>query len=166
MSDSLQSPWTAAHQASLFFAISSSLLKLMSFESVAIQPAHPLSLPFLLPLIFPSIRVFSNQPAVCIRWPKYWSFSICPSSEYSRLISFRIDWFDLLAVQETLKSLLQYHSSKASIPQGLTSFMVQLSRLYMTSSHVKPYIQTTALTIRTFVDRVMYLFFNMLSRLS
>ena len=122
---------------------------------------HPL---LFLPSIFPSIRVFSNQPAVCIRWPKYWSFSICPSSEYSRLISFRIDWFDLLAVQETLKSLLQYHSSKASIPQGLTSFMVQLSRLYMTSSHVKPYIQTTALTIRTFVDRVMYLFFNMLSR--
>ena len=120
----------------------------------------------LLPSIFPQIRVFSSESALHFRWSKYWSFSfsISPSNKYSGLISFRIDWFDFLPVQETLKSLLQYHSSKASIPQGLTSFMVQLSRLYMTSSHVKPYIQTTALTIRTFVDRVMYLFFNMLSR--
>ena len=114
--------WTAAHQASLSFIISRSLLKLMSIESVMpsnyLILCHPL---LFLPSIFPSIRVFSNESVLCIKWPKYWSFSfnISPSKEYSRLISFRMDWFDLLAVQGTLKSLLQHHSSKASIPQCL-----------------------------------------------
>ena len=110
-------PWTAAHQASLSITISRSLLKLMSFESV--MPSNHLILchPVLLPSIFPSIRVFSNESALPIRWPKYWSFSfsIRPSNEYLGLISFRMDWFDLLVVQGTLKSLLQHHSSKASI---------------------------------------------------
>ena len=117
ISDSV-TPWTAACQASLFITSSGSLLKLMSIELV--MPSNHLILccPFLLlPLIFPSIRVFSNESVLRIRWPKYWSFSvsISPSNEYSGLISFRIDWFDLFAVQETLKSLLQHHSSKASI---------------------------------------------------
>ena len=106
-------PWTEAHQASLSFIISRSLFKLMSTESVMLFNHFILSHPLLLlPLIFPSIWVFSNEQALRIRWPKYWSFSfiICPSNEYSRLISFRIDWFDLLAVQGTLKSLLQHHS--------------------------------------------------------
>ena len=113
----------------------------------------------LLPSIFPSIRVFSES-ALCIRWPKYWSFSfsICTSNEYSELISFRIDWFDLLAVQENLKSLFQHHSSKASILQCSAFFMVQLSHLYMTTG------KTKTLTIWTFVSKVMSLFFNMLSR--
>ena len=114
----------------------------------------------LLPSIFPSIRVFSNESAIHIRWPKYWSFSfsICTSNEYSELISFRIDWFDLLAVQENLKSLFQHHSSKASILQCSAFFMVQLSHLYMTTG------KTKTLTIWTFVSKVMSLFFNMLSR--
>ena len=126
-------PWTAAHQASLSITNSQSLLKLMSIESVMpsnhLILCHPL---LLLPSIFPSIRVFSNEPVLCIRWPKYWSFSfsISPSSEYSRLISFRMDWLDLLAVQGTLKSLLQHHSSKASILWHSTFFMVQLSHPY------------------------------------
>ena len=128
-------PRTTAHQASLSFIISQSLLKLMSIESV--MPSnhlifcHPL---LLLPSIFPSIRVFSSESALCIRWPKYWSFSfsISPSDEYSGLISFRIDWFDLLAVQGTLKSLLQHHSSKASILRHSTFFIVQLSHPFMT----------------------------------
>ena len=111
-------PWTAAHQASLSFTISRNLLKLMSIQSVMpsnhLILCHPL---LLLPSILPSIRVFSNDTALCIRWPKYWSFcfSISPSSEYSGLISFRIDWFDLLAVQGTLKNLFQHHSSKSSV---------------------------------------------------
>ena len=111
-------PWTAAHQASLSIANTQSLLKLMSIESVMpsnyLILCHPL---LLLPSIFPSIRVFSNESALCIRWPKYWSFSFntSPSNEYPGLISFRMDWLDLLAVQGTLKSLLQHHSSKASI---------------------------------------------------
>ena len=108
--------WTAACQAFLSFTVSQSLLKLMSIELM--MPSNHLILCqplFFLPPIFPSIRVFSNKLALCIRWPKYWSFSISPSNEYSRLISFSIDWFDLLAVQGTLKSLLQHHSSKASI---------------------------------------------------
>ena len=110
-------PWTAACQASLSITISKSLLKLMSAESV--MPSNHLILCcplLLLPSVFPSIRVFSNESALCIRWPKYWSFSfsLSPSSEYSGLISFRMDWFDLLAIQRTLKSLLQHHSSKAS----------------------------------------------------
>ena len=115
----------------------------------------------LLPSIFPSIRVFSNQSVLCIRWPKYWSFSfsVSPSNEYSGLISFRIDWLDLLAVQCTLKSLLQHHSSKASILQHSTFFLVQLSHPYMTTG------KTIVLTRWTFVGKVMSLFFNMLSRL-
>ena len=113
-------PWTAAWQASLSFTISQSLLKFVSIESV--MPSNHLILCYLLlllPSTFSSIRVLSNESALCIRWPKYWSFSISPSNEYSGLISFRIDWFDLLAVQGTLKSLLQHHSSKASVLQKL-----------------------------------------------
>ena len=114
----------------------------------------------LLPSIFPSIKVFSNESLLCIRWPKYWSFSfnISPSNEYSGLISFRIDWLDLLAIQETLKSLLQHHSSKASILQHSAYFRVQLSHSYMTTG------KTIALTRRTFVGKVMSLLFNTLSR--
>ena len=115
----------------------------------------------LLPSIFPSIRVFSNESALHIRWPKYWSFSfnISPSNEHARLISFRMDWLDLLAVQGTLKSLLQHHNSKASILRRSAFFTVQLSHLYMATG------KTIALTKRTFVDKVMSLLFNMLSRL-
>ena len=114
----------------------------------------------LLPSIFPSIRVFPNESVLHISWPKYWSFSfsISPSNEYSGLISLRIDWFDLLAVKGTLKSLLQYHSSKASIPQCSAFFIVQLSYPYMTTG------KTIALTRWTFVGKVMFLLFNMLSR--
>ena len=114
---------------------------------------HPL---LLLPWIFPSIRVFSNEPALCIRWPKYWSFRISPSNEYSGLISFMIDWFDLLAVQGTLKSLLQQHSSKASILLHSAFCMVQLSHPHMTTG------KTVALTIQIFVSKVMSLLFNTL----
>ena len=119
-----------------------------------------LCLPLLLPSIFPSIRVFSKESVLCIRWPKYWSFSfsISPSSEYSGLISFRRDWSDLLEVQRTLKSLLQHHSSKASILQCSAFFMVQLSHPYMAAG------KTIALTRWTFVGKVMSLLFNTLSR--
>ena len=110
----------------------------------AIQPSHPLSSPLLLPFIFPSIRVFSNESALCFRWPKYCSFSICSSNEYSRFISFRVDWFDLLAVQGTLKSFHQHHSSKASICWCPALFIVQLSDPYMTTG------KTIALTVWTF----------------
>ena len=117
--------WTAARQASLSMTNSQSLLKLMSIESVMpsnhLILCHPL---FLLPSILPSIRVFSKESVLCIRWTKYWSFSISPSDEYSGLISFRMDWLDLLAVQGTLKSLLQHHSSKASILQHSAFFVV------------------------------------------
>ena len=115
----------------------------------------------LLPSIFPSIRVFSNESALRIRWPKFWSFSfsISPSNEYSELISFRIDWFNILAVQGTLKSLLQYHSSKASVLQHSAFFIVQLSHPYMTTG------KTIVLTRQTFVGKVMSLLFNRLSRL-
>ena len=122
-------PWTAAHQASLSFTISQSLLKIMSIESVMLSNHLILChLLFLLLSIFPSIRGFSNELALCIRWPKYWSFSfsISPSNEYSGLISFKIDWFDLLAVQWTLKSLLQHHSLKASILWCPAFFTAQL----------------------------------------
>ena len=139
------------------FTISWSLLKLMSIESV--MPSNHLILCrplFFLPSIFPSIRVFSNEWVLRIRWPKYWSFSIHPSNEYSGLISFTIDWFDLLSVQGTLKSLLQHHSSKASILRHSAFFMVQLSHSYMTTG------KTIAVTIWTFVDEVMSLLFNML----
>ena len=135
--------WTAAHQASLSFTISWSFLKLMSIESV--MPSNHLILcyPFLLPSTFPSSRVFFNESALHIMWPKYWSFSISPSNEYSALIFFRIYWFDLLAVQGTLKSLLQHHSSKALILRCSACFMVQLSQPYITSAKI------TALTIWT-----------------
>ena len=145
-------PWTAAHQASLSFNISWCFLKLKSIESV--MPSNDLILChsfLLLPSIFPSIRVFSNELALHIRWPNYWSFnfSITPSSEYSGLIFFRTDWFDLPAVQGTLKSLLQHHSSKALAFQHSAFFMVQHSHPYMTTG------KTTALTIQIYVDRVM-----------
>ena len=126
----------------------------------AIQPSHPLSSPSSLPSIIPSIRVFSNESVLPIRWPKYWSFSfsISPSNEHPGLISFRMDWLDLLAVQGTLKSLLQYHSSKASILQCSAFFIVQISHPYMTTR------KTKALTRWTLVGKVMSLLFNMLSR--
>ena len=129
--------------------------------SDAIQPSHPLLPLLLLPSIFPSIRVFSNESALFIRWPKYWSFSfnISPSNEHPGLISFRMDWLDLLAVQGTLKSLLQHHSSKVSVLQRSAFFIVQLSHPYMTTG------KTIALTRRTFVGKVMFLLFNMMSRL-
>ena len=155
-------PWTAARQASLSITNSRNLFKLMSIESVMPSSHFILCCPLLLlPSIFPSIRVFSNELVLCIRWPKYWSFGISssPSNEYSGWISFRIDWFDLLAVQGTLKSLLQHHSSKTSILQCWAFFMVQLSHTYMTTG------KTIALTRRTFVGKVMSLLFNMLSRL-
>ena len=134
----------------------------MSIESVMpsnhLILCHPL---FLLPSIFPSVRVFPNKSALCIRWPNYWSFSfnISPSNEHPRLICFRMDWLDLLAVQGTLKSLLQHHSSKASILQHSAFFTVQLSHPYMTTG------KTIALTRQTFVGKSMSLLFNMLSRL-
>ena len=137
-----------------------SLLKIMSITSVMpsnyLILCHPL---LLLPPIFSSIRVFSDESVLHIRWPKYWSFSISPSNEYSGLISFRMDWLDLLAFQGTLKSLLQLHNSKASILQCSAFFMVQLSHSYMTTG------KTIALTRWTFVSKVMSLRFNMLSRL-
>ena len=154
-------PWTAALQASLYFTISWSLLKLMSSEVVTASNHLILCCPLLLlPSIFPSIRVFSNELTLHIKWPKYWnvSFSISSFNEYSRLISFRIDWFDLLAIQETLKSLLQHHSSKASILQWSASFMVQLSHPYVATG------KTIALTIQTFVGKVISLLFNVLSK--
>ena len=158
----LATPWTAACQASLSITKSWSPPKPMSIESV--MPSNHLILCcplLLLPSIFPSIRVFSNESALAIRWPKYWSYSfnISCTSEHSGLISFRMDWLDLLAVQGTLKSLLQHHSSKASILQCSAFFIVQLSHLYMTTG------KTIALTRRTFVGKVMSLLFNMLSRL-
>ena len=130
---------TAACQASLSLTISQNLLKLMSTESV-MPSKHLILCPLLLllPSIFPRIRVFCNELALCIRWPKYQSFSISPSNEHSGLISFRIDWFDLLAVQGTLKSFIYHHSSKASILQCSTFFMVQLSYPYMTTGKTIP----------------------------
>ena len=155
-------PWIAARQASLSITNSQSLLRLMSIELVMLSSHLILCRPLLLlPLIPPSIRVFSSESVLHIRWPKYWSFSfnIRPSNEYSGLISFRMDWLDLLAVQGTLKSLLQHHSSKASILRLSAFFIVQLSHPYMTTG------KTIALTKRTFFGKVMSLLFNMLSRL-
>ena len=141
--------------ASLSITNSQSFFKLMSIELVMpsnhLILCHPL---LLLPSIFPSIRVFSNESVLCIRWPKYWSFSISPSNEYSGLISFRKDWLDLLAVQGALKSLLQHHSSKASILQHLAFLIVQFLHPYMTTGG------TIALTRWTFVGKVMSLLFN------
>ena len=155
-------PWTAAHQASLSITNSRSLLKLMSIESV--MPSNHLILchPLLfLPSIFPSIRVFFNKSVLHIGWPKYWSlgFSISSFNKHPGLISFRMDWLYLFAVQGTLKSLLQHHSSNPSILQCSAFFIVQLSHPYMTTG------KNIALTRRTFVGKVMPLFFNMLSRL-
>ena len=152
-------PWTAIRQASLSISNSQSLLKSMSIESG--MPSnhlilyHPL---LLLPSIFPSIRVFSNDSVLPIRWPKYWSFSfsISPSNEYSGLIAFRMDWLDLLAVKWTLKSLLQHHCSKASILQHSAFFIVQVSHPFMTTG------KTIALTRWTFVGKVTSLLFIML----
>ena len=155
-------PWTAARQASLSITNSQSLPKLMSIELVMpsnyLILCHPL---LLLPSIFPSIRVFSNESVLCIRWPKYWSFSFSfsPPNEHSGLISFRMDYLDLLAVQGTLKSLLQHHSSKASILWCSAYLIVQLSHPYMTTG------KTIALTRLTFAGKVISLLFNMLSRL-
>ena len=148
-------PWTAACQAFLFIINSQSLLKLMSIESVIPSNHLILCCPLLLlPSVFPSIRVFSNESVLHIRWPKYWSFSfsISPSNEYSGLSSFTIDWWDLLAVQTTLKSLLQHHSSKASVLWCSAFFMVQLSLPYMNN------VKVIALTIWTFVVKVMSAF--------
>ena len=143
-------PWTAARQASLSITNSWSLLKFISIESV--MPSNHLilcHLLLLLPSIFPSIRIFSSESVLHIRWPKDWSFSlsISPSNEYSGLICFKMDWFDHLAVQGTLKSLLQHHSSKASILQHLAFFIVRLSHPYMTSG------KTVALTRWTFASK-------------
>ena len=155
-------PWITACQASLSITNSRSLLKLMPIESVMPSShlifCHPL---LLLPPIPPSIRVFSNESTLHMRWPKYWNFSFInsPSSEHPGLISFRMDWLDLLAVQGTLKSLLQHHSSKASIFQCSAFFTIQFSHPYMTPG------KTIALTRQTFVGKVMSLLFNMLSRL-
>ena len=152
-----------AHQASLSITNCRSSPKLMSIESVMpsnhLILCHPL---LLLPSVFPSIRVISNESALHIRWSKYWSFSfnISPSNEHPGLISFRMDWLDLLAVQGTLKSLLQHHSSKASILWHSAFFLVQLSHPYMTTG------KTIALTRQTFVDKVMSLLFSILSRLA
>ena len=145
-----ETPWTTARQASLSVTNSWSLLKLVYIESVMPTSNLILCWPLLLPpLVFPSIRVFSNESALCIRWPKYWSFSfnISPFNEYSRLISFRMDWLDLLAVQGTLKSILQHHSSKASIFRLSAFLMVQLSHRYMTTGKI------TALTRWIFVGK-------------
>ena len=155
-------PWTTACEASLSIINYQSLLRFMSIESV--MPSNHLILCqplLLLPSIFPSIRVFSNESVLHIRWPQYWSFSfsISPSNEYSRLISFRMDCLDLLAVQGTLKSLLQHHSSKASVLQHSDSFIVQFSHPSMTTG------KTIALSRQIFIGKVMSLFFNMLSRL-
>ena len=143
------------------FIISMSLFKLMSIESV--MPSNSLILCYilLLPSIFPSIKVFSNESALCIRWPKYWSFSFSfsPTNEHPGLISFKMNWLDLLAVQGTLKSHLQHYSSKASILQCSAFFTVQLSHPYMTTG------KTIALTRQTFDGNIMSLLFNMLSRL-
>ena len=154
-------PWIAAQQASLSITKSRSLLKLMSIEQV--MPSNHLILCHLLlpPSIFPSIRVFSNESVLRKRWPDYWSFSfsISPSNEYSGLISLRMDWLDLLAVQGTLKSLLQHHNSKTSILRHSAFFIVQLSYRYLTTG------KTIALTRQTFVGKVMFLLYNMLSSL-
>ena len=161
MSNSVTS-WTTAHQASLSITNSQTLPKLLSIELV--MPSNHLilcHLRLLLPPIPPSIRVFSNESTLCMRWPKYWSFSlsISPFNEHPGLISFRIDCMDLLAVQGPPKSLLQHHSSKVSILWCSSFFIVQLSHPYMTTG------KTIALTWWTFVDKVMSLLFNMLSRL-
>ena len=149
-----------ARQASLSITNSWSSLRLMSIESVMPSSYLILCRPLLLPPVLPSIRVFSTESTLHMRWPKYWSFSlsICPSNEHPGLISFRMDWLALLEVQRTLKSLLQHHSSKASISRRSAFFTVQFAHPYMTTG------KTTALTRWTFIGKVMSLLFNMLSR--
>ena len=150
-------PWAAAYQAALSFTIFRSSFKLVSIESVMLSHHLNLCCPLiLLASIFPSIRVFSKESVLHIRWPKDWScsFSISPFNEYSGLISFKIDWFDLLAVQGTLKSLLQHNNSKASVPLCSAFFMVRLSHPYVTTG------KTKALTMQTFVGKVISLLFN------
>ena len=152
-----ETPWTTARQASLSVTNSRCLLKLLSIESVMPSNYLILCCPLLLPpSIIPSIRAFSNELVLHIRWSKYWSFgfSISPSNEYSGLISFRMGWLDFLAIQETLKSLLQHHSSKASILQCSAFFVVQLSHPYMTTEKI------IALTMQTFVSKVMSQLFH------
>ena len=150
--------WTSACQASLSFTTSRSLLRLMSIDSVMpsihLILCHPI---LLLPSVFPSIKVFPYESPLHIRWPNYWSFNIRPSSEYSGLISFRIDWFNLLVIKGTLKSILQHHSSKASVLQRSAFFMVQFTHPYIITG------KTISLTRWTFVGKVMSLLFNMLS---
>ena len=157
----LETPWITARQASLSITIFWSSLRLTSIESVMPSSHLILGRPLLLPPIPPSIRVFSSESVLRMRWPKYWSFSfsIIPSKEHPGLISFRMDWLDLLAVQGTLKSLLQHHSSNASILQCSAFFTVQLSHPYMTTG------KTIALTRRTLVGKVMSLLLNIWSRL-
>ena len=155
-------PWIAPHQASLSITNSRSLIELMPIESVMPSSHLILCRPLLLlPPIPPSIRVFSNESTLCMRWPKYWSFifNISPSNEHPGLISFRMGWLDLLAVQGTLRSLLQHHSSKASVLQRSAFFTIKLSHPYMTTG------KTIALMRRTFIGKVMSLLLNMLSRL-
>ena len=150
-------PWTAAYQLPLSSTTSPSLLKFMSIELVMLSNRLSSCCPLLLLLsFFPHVRVFSNELALYIQWPKYWSFSIsiCPSTEYSGLISFRTDWFNLLEIQGTLKGLLQYHSSKASVLQCSLFFKIQHSHLYMTTG------KTKVLIIQIFVGKVMSLLFN------
>ena len=153
-------PWTAALQTSLSYTISRVCSDSCSLSQWCYLTIASFAALFFCLQSFPAVGVFSNESALCITWPKYWSFSfsISPSNEYSGLISFRMDWFDLLPVQGTLKNLHQHHSSKTSILRGSTFFMVKLSHPYITTG------KTTAMTIRTFVRKVMSLLFNMLSR--
>ena len=153
-------PWSAACEVFLSFIISQSLLKLRSVELMMPSSHLILCFPLLLPSVLHSIKVFSNESTLCNRWSKYLSFnvSISPSNEYSGLISFRMDWFDLLSVQGTLRSLLLHHNSKALTLCHLALFMVQISHLYMTPG------KTIALTIWSFVGKMMFLLFNILSR--
>ena len=159
MSDSLR-PHKSQHARPVYHQLLEFIQTHIHWVGDAIQPSHPLLSPLLLPPIPPSIRVFSNESTLRMRWPKYWglSFSIIPSKEMPGLISFRMDWLDLLAVQGTLKSLLQHQSSKASILWHSAFFTVQISQLYMTTG------KTIALTKRTFVGKIMSLLFNMLSK--
>ena len=151
-------PWTTAHQAFLSLTLTQTLPKFMSTESVMLSNHLILCHSLLLLSVFLSIKVFSNESALCIMWPKYWSFSISPSNEYSGLIFFRIEWFGLLNFQGTLKSLLQHYSMKTSIHWCSAFFMVQLSYLYMTTE------KTIAFTMQTSVSKVISLLFNKLSR--
>ena len=164
MSELSVTPWTAARQALLSFTVSQSLLRCMCIESVMVSKHLILCFLLLLPSIFPRIRIFTNESSLCIKWPKYWSFyfRISPSNEYSGLISFRIDWFDLLAIQGTLESLFQHHNSKASILWCSAFFIVQLSHLYMTTrKEVINFIHPIILS-SSFIDFLNYFLFSIL----